>query len=348
MRIDVAVGEVHWERGLLAEIAINPDVDLGRRIVDLTAKAEPGELLIACPSVRGFDETVVRRWADAGRVLVLLDSVRPPWLDDSGLDVRDVQQVAFRDLIAECALLSPTPRLHLVQNPDRGVITAFVGVSGGVGVSTLAWLYANSRRDALLIDCNSAHPSLALLAGRDSDDATLLSSVRELRRTGTVDVRGHATTQARSAHVLTLPLVGEPTTQELSDVTSLLVPAAEQFSDVVLDGGAIGSHASDLLLEHVDRLVLIAAATPLGMVRLCSTAGKWTRFGNRQHVVVNRVRETVAGSMHVADAIRRLVETELGITPFLVADQVGACDLGWLAGDWREMEQAGAALQFVA
>lgn len=345
MRVDVAVGEVPWERGLLTAIAANRDVDMGRRLVDIAAPADVSEVLITCPSVRGFDEPALNRWSSQARVIVLLDSVRPPWLEGSEIDSREVEDVVFDELIAECAQLRPTPRLQLVQKPDRAVITAFAGVSGGVGVTTLAWMFARQRPEALLIDCNIHQPALGLLVGNGARTSTLRAAVRELVRSGSVDLRSHAVRQQHSAHVLGLSLHGDDRDEiSVQDMAQLLVEASEQFPEVVIDFGALDEHRWDALLDHVDKLAVVAVATPLGLVRLCAKANSWTEHPTA--IVVNRVRESAAGSRHVATAMRNLVASELGQAPTLVNELLVDCDRGWLSGHWGAMEHALGPLQF--
>lgn len=345
MKIDVAVGEVPWERGLLAAIAGNRDVEMGRRLVDITAAKDVGELLIASPSVRGFSETAMQRWNAAARVIVIRDSIRPPWLDDSNLDVREIDDVLFDDLVSECARHDPTPRLRLVEKSDRAAITAFCGVSGGVGVSTLAWLYAQQQSGRLLIDCNLAQPALGLLVGSDSHSSTLSSAIRELQHTGSVQLRDHVIARNRSAAVLTLPL-HQPDSDDVlpSELGRLLVHASEQFPEVVLDLGSLADARTEDVLDHIDRLVVVTTATPLGLVRLCTNAGAWS--GLSSAIVVNRLRESATGSRHVATAIRSLVSGELGRTPTLVPDLVADCDRGWLVGEWGAMGREFGVLEF--
>lgn len=347
MKIDVAVGEVPWERGLLTAIAVHRDVEMGRRLVDIAAVQDPGDVLIVCPSVRGFDEAAIRRWSARTRVVVIRDSIRPPWLDGSDLDLREIDDVVFDDLVSECAQFDPTPRLQLVQTSQRASITAFVGVSGGVGVTTLAWMYALQRPDALLIDCNVDRPSLALLVGNGTRTSTLRAAVRDLQRNGSVQLRDHAVKRNRSAAVLGLSMHGDdPAEVTSSAVTQLLVAAAEQFPEVVLDFGALGDHRWDDVLDHVDRLVVVTVATPLGLVRLCSQTDAWAHRSGATAIVVNRIRESAAGSRHVATAMRNLVESELGQAPTLVGDLVLDCDRGWLAGHWGAMAEALHELRF--
>lgn len=337
MRIDVAVGEVPWERELLAALGGNREVMVGRRYVDLAAIDGGDELLITCPSVRGFTEATVRALQANRRVLVIVDSIRPPWIDGADLDIRDIADVAFEALVADCALCEPTPRLQLVRNVSRGRITGFVGVSGGVGVTTLAWMYAKHRPMSLLIDCNVDRPAVAMLVGNGARMSTLRSAIRALDRTGSVQIAEHATHRTGSAAVLGLSMHAddEVTADELA---RLLVAAAAQFPEVVLDGGALGTALLDAVLDSIDHVVLVTVATPLGMVRLCAQSQLWTQRATT--VVVNRVRASAAGSRHAATAMRNLVESELGTVPLLVPDHVLDCDRGWLQGDWGAMTGA--------
>lgn len=337
MRIDIAVGEVPWERELLAALAANRDIEVGRRLVDLAAAKDGTDLVITCPSVRGFTEPNVAAVLAHRRMLVLLDSIRPPWLAELGLDVRDVDDIDFVGLVAECATIDPTPRLQLVRSPDRGRITAFVGVSGGVGVTTLAWTYVQSRPDALLIDCNTEQPAVALLVGNGARSSTLRSALQELEHRGSVDLRAHAHRRSDGPAVLGPALHGDDGMAP-SEFARLLLRAAEQFAEVVIDVGVAGSALLDTVFDSIDHVVLVTVATPLGMVRLCSRTALWTQRPTT--VVVNRVRPSAAGSRHVATAMRHLVKTELGTVPVLVPDHVLDCDRGWLTGDWGAMATA--------
>lgn len=337
----MAVGEVAWERELLTAIGANREVEVGRRHVDLGAIDDGDALLITCPSVRGFTESTVRALQARRRVLVIVDSIRPPWIADAGLDSRDIATVDFDALVTECTELDPTPRLQLVRSANRGRITAFVGVSGGVGATTLAWMYAQQRPTSLLIDCNVDQPALALLVGNGARTSTLRSALRALDRTGSVQINEHATRRSGSAAVLGLSMHADDAVGP-GEFARLLVVAAEQFPEVVLDGGALGGGVLDTVLDSIDHLVLVTAATPLGMVRLCAQSAVWTQCDTT--VVVNRVRTSAAGSRHAATAMRNVVESELGTVPLLVPDLVQDCDRGWLRGEWGAMADVLAGL----
>ena len=329
MNIDIAVGEVPWERELLSALAAHPDLDIGRRLVDLATIDNATTPLIACPSVRGFTEDHIRRLMTHRPVIIVVDSIRPPWLLEQHIAFHDARTVDFADVVAACANVDPSPRLQLVQQPNRGRITAFVGVSGGVGVSTLVWMYGQRNPGALLIDANPLNPSLALLAKGDRD--SYLAAMREHQRSGTIDLAASHRASGNRAAVLTLPLDRDVRHEfQSADRWRFLVAAAEQYDDVVLDAGELRDDRE--LLTYADRIVIVTTATPLGLVRLCAHAGAVQQ--QELVVVVNRVRESAAGSRHAAGAITDLVRTELGCTPLLIPELVAQCDRGWLTGEW--------------
>lgn len=329
MNVDIAVGEVTWERELLAALAAHPDLDIGRRLVDLGTVDDATTPLIACPSVRGFSEERVRRIMATRPVVIIADSIRPPWLAEQGIDVHDATDADFTAIIAACAETNPSPRLQLVQRPNRGRITAFMGISGGVGVSTLVWLYGRRHPQSLLIDLHRRQPSLTLLCDQPRDG--LLAALREQRRVGNVDIERCAARRQGEPAVLGLPIDHDPEFTD-DEVWRLLVTAAEQFDDVVLDAGVLTDRTD--LLQHVDRVVLVTTATPLGLIRLCARAAGVRPQVQQLELVVNRVRSSATGSRHATSAITALVRTELGDSPILVRDDVAACDRGWLTGVW--------------
>ena len=103
---------------------------------------EAGGVVRGCPSIRGCSETQLRRLALRRQIVVLQDTIRPPWLADSDLPVYDVDAISFPVLIGHCLTFETAPELHIVPSATRGRITAFAGVSGGVWVTTLTWLFA--------------------------------------------------------------------------------------------------------------------------------------------------------------------------------------------------------------
>lgn len=342
MNIDIAVGEVSWERELLSALAAHPDLDIGRRLVDLALVEHSATPLITCPSVRGFTEERIRRLMAHRPVIIIADSIRPPWLIDHGITFHDAAVVDFQDVVSECANIDPSPRLQLVQQPNRGRLTAFVGVSGGVGVSTLVWTYARCRPSTLIVDANVLHPSLGMLVDAGVNRDSYRIAVREYLQSGSVDFDQIASQQRGGACVLTLPIDEDVRgTLRDDDAWRFLLAATSRFDDVILDAGIVNDDVE--LLRNVDRVILVTTATPLGLVRLCTRATVIREHAQRLDIVVNRVRGTAAGSRHATTAIRELVRAELGQEPTLVEEDVVACDRGWLTGDW-DLELALAEL----
>lgn len=346
MNVDIAVGEVPWERELLSALASHPDLDIGRRLVDIGLIDDSATPLITCPSVRGFTQDRLQRLMTQRPVIIIVDSIRPPWLTELGITFHDAASADFEQIVAECANIDPSPRLQLVQQPNRGRITAFVGVSGGVGVTTLVWMYARQRPNTLVVDVNSAHPALALLVDTRDNRASYLDALREYRRTGGVDFSRFTRQRGDGPVVLTLPIDRDVRSEvRTDDRWRFLLEATAHFDDVILDVGDIGDDVE--LLRYVDRVVLVTTGTPLGLVRVCARAGSLRQQAQQIDIIVNRVRETAAGSRHAAHAIRELVRSELGQDPWLVEEDVVACDRGWLAGDWSTELRLDAVQQVI-
>lgn len=344
MNLDIAVGEVPWERRLLEAVAADPTVRLDRRYVDLAAVPDAGGLLIVCPSVRGFTEVHLQRLARQRTVVIIQDSIRPPWLQTTGLPLHDINNLSFGEFVASCALIEPTPPLHVMEHRDRGRITAFAGVAGGVGVTTLTWLAAEQRSDCVIVDGNLRQPGLALLAGNGRPSKSMSAAVRALQREDHCDLLEQVVHRARGRAVIAPPVDGsEPCSGE--DLLRLVIAAADRFPQVFVDVGQFSVADQEGLLTQIDALVLVTLATPLGLVRLCAQQASWSHASHEVSVIVNRVRSSVAGSRHVATAMQNFVSSELGMAPLLIPDLPADCDRGWLTGEWGSMARQLATMQ---
>lgn len=327
----LACGEVPWERDILEAIGQRPGFVVAKRYVDvgtLLADAKSGALapvLLMSPAVRGFDAKPVLAVAATGvHIVVVLDSVRPPWLTTSGLDCRERTELHLPSLFEEFeTYVMPDAGLAVDADPG-GRVTVFAGVSGGVGVSSLAWIQSLRQPEALLVDAHTTQPLLGFLCGADADDATLLDALA---------TRSTQPACGSGRHVLTLPLGGAPELGERE--ASILVEAATaQYGETIVDAGPIGVSAfADALLERAHRLVLVATAAPSGVLRLPGALERVRRDGLEVTLVVNRFRESAAGSRHARVAIRGLVERSCGLSPVFV-DEDPEFDAGWLDGEW--------------
>ena len=169
-RCALALGEVAWERELLAAAAGREDIELVRRHVDAAgALREVGaEVLLVSPALRGFDEkslAALRR--GPMRIVLLLDTVRPPWLSSCDVEQREVAGMdlvaLFDDLATGGVLQAPTIPLREAR------ITAFAGTGGGVGTTTLACAYAMRQQGRTYVEADRAGVSAALLLGQRQD-----------------------------------------------------------------------------------------------------------------------------------------------------------------------------------
>jgi hypothetical protein len=342
LSLALACGEVPWERELLEAVGQSAGFSMARRYVDVDTLARDagsgglGGVVLMSPAVRGFDAKPVLAVAASGAyVVVLLDTIRPPWLATSGLDCRERGEVHFATLLDELVRYAGSDAPEPAGGATRGAVTVFAGVGGGVGVSTLAWIDALRRPDALLVDAHVTHPSLGFLCGADADSATLLRSIAELSRDPDARLQDHVVAQ----RVLTLPLAGAEGFGE-REATMLVDAAAEQYAEVVLDAGDLaGAVVSDGLWDRVQRLVLVTTAAPMGLVRLPGAIDTVRRDGLEINVVVNRFRESVASSSRAKSAIRGLVERSCGLTPMFVDEDSASFDHAWLRGDWQLVEQ---------
>ncbi len=347
MRVPIAVacGEVVWERELLALAGRGGVLEVAKRYVDvagierdLQAGALPRAIVMS-PALRGFVEKPVTALATATHLVVLMDSIRPPWLAGSGLDCRDVDGLDLDGLLDELATWADGPvAVPPRDDPELGVVTAFMGISGGVGTSSLAHLYAQATPHALLLDADARRPSLGFLLGRAAAVPGLFEAIHG-------DVAAADLTRLAGAERVLSLAPGEADGIATADLLRLLDEAVRCFPEVIVDTGS-DSPWLEALLARCDRVVVVAAATPLGVVRLCSDVNRLPRPLGGMAVVANRARDSAIGSSRWMSVVRNLIEAEIGVDPQFVSDRVEAFDQAWLDGNWQVLEGALPHLKF--
>jgi MinD-like ATPase involved in chromosome partitioning or flagellar assembly len=244
------------------------------------------------------------------------------YLKEAGL-LDDLERYASSD-----TRVAPLPEAE-------GRVTLFAGVSGGVGATTLAWMESLRSPTALLIEAHVMAPLLGFLCELDADSASLLDALQAL----THDPEGRLVTHAAGGRVLTLPLAGAPELGE-REAALLIEAASRQFAHTLIDAGPLGNSAfAASLLDRAHRLVLVSTAAPSGVLRLPGALDSARRDGLDITIVVNRFRNSAAGSKHARSAIRGLVERSCGLSPLFVDDNP-AFDGAWLDGAWQELLQA--------
>lgn len=341
-QLALACGEVPWERSAIEAVEQQESLQLHRRYVDtasLVADARSGTLapiVVMSPALRGFEERAIRALAASDvRLVIVLDSIRPPWLDGSGLDCRELAAIRWSSLLASLAADVPASTTPLPG--DSGRITVFLGAGGGVGTTSLAWIAARASADRILLDA-AERPSLAFLAGADASSNTLVTLVRRLREDGAVDPRSVAI----DGRVLTL----EPDAHlELSerDVDPLLDAVHAHGLHLVVDAGSLrGTGFAAALVARASTTVLVAAASPPGILAL---AHALPLPDDRTAVVLlNRFRDSLGRGARGRTAASGLVERVCGVRPYLVEDAVDAFDRAWLHGDWTSLADSVPAL----
>ena len=332
--VGLACGPVTWEAPLLRALQEQTNLHLHRRYVDMAevrADIRTGsrpDVLVAGPSVRGFAPGLVEEIRAAGvAVVVLVDDVRPPWLADAHLDVREAGAWAPAALLADLDVLD-VPPVAAVRERD---VTVFVGVAGGVGTSSLCWLAARQRHPGLVVD-GAAQPVLAFAAGLDVE--TVDAGVAGVGRViGTADGEREMRLLAPA-----FPVAEGFSAAAVADTVEEAVTAGQSL---LLDAGT----RLDLLplLGPVRRTVLVSTAAPQHMARLPGLLAVLDDAAPAL-VVVNRLRATVAGSARARSAVRSLVQESCGVDPVLVGEDQPGFDRAWLRGDWGHLAGVGAAL----
>jgi len=179
VRCGFALGEVPWERELLDVASATVGLTVSRRYVDaegiLRDNANVPDVILASPALRGFSAKAVRALTAANvRVVIIVDSIRPPWLTDAGLPVVERHGMDVAALFDELAE-APSRRTTPVER------TVFVGTGGGVGTTTLACAFAahtpNTRfaegpgaRSAAALLLGAAHPGVRAIGDLDAVD----------------------------------------------------------------------------------------------------------------------------------------------------------------------------------
>lgn len=327
----LACGEVPWERAVIEAAGASDGFHLQRRYVDATtlvADAKAGTLapiLIMSPALRGFDERTLRSLADAGsRPLIVLDSIRPAWLDASDLRCRELVGLHWPALLD--ALLVDAAPAPKAPTGSAAQVTVFVGAGGGAGTSTLAWAATREAPDVLLIDA-AERPVLGFLAGADAASNTLGSVIAGLRAGEHRDPRFLALD--RRVHSLRPGADDEFTDR---DVELLLDTAQAQGLHLVVDAGSWPCRGFAAgLLSRATRVVVVASACPPGILALARVVPQCSAPTD---VVLNRFRDSLARGPRGRVAIADLVERLCGARPRIVEDAVSAFDGAWLRGDW--------------
>jgi MinD superfamily P-loop ATPase len=204
---------------------------------------------------------------------------------------------------AAVAAAPPTARVTVVTGPP--------GSTGRTEVAlALAWEWS-ARRRTLLLDLDLAAPALAVRLGRPPRP-DLVDAAEAVHETGALPPRVVAACGPVGL-VVGSTRRGDPALPPhlVADVAAAAASLAEA---VVLDAGA--RSGDDPLVKGADHAVLVAEASPLGLVRAARLAADWA--GPHPWLVLNRVHRPQAAE--VVAAARRWT----GLDPVALIPELAA------------------------
>ncbi len=315
---------------------------------DLVASAATGLAAVAVVGADAprLDADVVDRVVEAGCVVVGIagadddagaerlvrlgasDVVR---IDPTQLGAA-VRLVATAVAAAEAADTAAVEQRSAAPAAPRGRLVAVWGPSGAPGRTSTALAIADEAARSgvrtLLVDADTWAPSLPVVLGLVDDGAGLASACRRALG-GALDVAALASL-AREVHPDLLVLPGIPRASRWTEVRAgalvdvldvarelvdlVVVDCAaplEQDEELVFDTAAPRRNAATLVsVECADEVVVVGGCEPHALVRLVTGLDELRSAvpGTSMRVVVNRLREAVAGrrpGAAVADALAR-------------------------------------------
>jgi MinD superfamily P-loop ATPase len=198
------------------------------------------------------------------------------------------------EVVRTIRLLRPAAEAVAAASPGRLVaVTGAPGAPGRTEIAlSLAWNWA-ARHRTLLLDLDSAAPALAVRLGRPPRP-DLIDAAEAVHESGALPPR----TLARCGP---LHLVVGATRHGEALLPSHLVAdvaaAARSVAEVVVaDAGP--SRGDEPLLKSADAAVLVAEASPVGLVRAARLAADWA--GPAPRLILNRMHRNSAADMVAA------------------------------------------------
>ena len=225
--------------------------------------------------------------------------------------------------------------------PDAGTASApVVAVTGPRGAPgrtevalALAWRWSRARR-TLLIDLDLTAPGIAVRLGRPPRP-DVIDAADGVHATGVIPIAS-----IQQCNGLALVVGSHRAEPERPDRNAEIdvITAARQVTDLVVVDAGLRS-GDDVLLRSADRVVLVAEASPSGLVRAARMTGEWE--GPPPDLVLNRVRR------READDVLRAARRWTGLEPAALVPErpaVGAASRSARSPD-RALRRALAALE---
>ncbi|HEX8860351.1 MAG TPA: hypothetical protein VGC06_14925 [Actinomycetes bacterium] len=245
-----------------------------------------------------------------------------------------------RELGHELPRGAAPPREQPARRPARGLVTAVLAVSGGAGATevalALAGVLAARRERTVLVDADEVAPSLAQRMARPLVP-NLRNAVDALERgVGSLKETLLALPERDGGFELLCGLANPRDWPDLrpdsvAEVVGelarargqVLVNAGPSTEEVTAPGGLARHGIARAMVQLADQLVVVAAATPIGLSRLLVWLGDHTELARSKplHVVLNQApggafkrgelerevqRSFLPSSLHLLPADRRV------------------------------------------
>jgi MinD superfamily P-loop ATPase len=293
-----------WESGLVVQAKETAEVRLVLRAYrpeEVEEEADRLDVVVAGAETTWVTPARIAAWRRRGlRVVGIFpcgDGPTRQRLVAGGADEVLPDDTPAGEVVRTIRLLRPAAAAVTASSPGRlVVVTGPPGAPGRTEIAlTLAWNWAAGKR-VLLADLDLAAPALAVRLARPPRP-DLIDAAEAVHESGALPVR--TTARCGPLHLV----VGASRRGEAllpSHLVADVAAAARALAEVVVvDAGP--SRGDEALLKAADAAVLVAEASPVGLVRAARLAADWT--GPAPRLILNRVHR--AGAADVVAAARR-------------------------------------------
>jgi MinD superfamily P-loop ATPase len=309
-RVATVLSARDWESGLVAHARETAEVRMVLRAFrpeEVEEEAERLDVVVAGAETTWVTPARIAAWRRRGlRVVGIFASGDRPArqrLLAGGADEILPDDTPPGAVVRSIRLLQPAAGPDEAPRTARAVVvTGPPGAPGCTEVSlALAWSWA-ARRRTLLLDLDIEAPSLAVRLGRPPRP-DLVDAAEAVHETGALPV---STVTSYGPFALLVGSTRRADGTLPSHLVDDVAAAARSLADlVVADAGA--RPGGDSLVKGADQVVLVAEASPIGLVRAARLTAEWA--GPQPALVLNRVHP--AQSDEVVSAARRW----LGLDP---------------------------------
>lgn len=300
-RVATVLSARDWESGLVVQAKETAEVRLVLRAYrpeEVEEEAHRLDVVVAGAETTWVTPARIAAWRRRGLLVVGMfpcgDGPARQRLVAGGADEVLPDDTPAGEVVRTIRLLRPAATVAAAPPAARvAVVTGAAGAPGRTEVAlALAWGWA-SRRRTVLLDFDLEAPALAVRLGRPPRP-DLVDAAEAVHETGALPP-GAIVACGPLGLVLGSTRRGEGALPPhlTADVA---VAAASVAALVVLDAGV--RRGDDPLVKGADLAVLVAEASPIGLVRAARLAADWA--GPRPWLVLNRVHRSQAAEVVAA------------------------------------------------